>query len=257
MIAVAACGGKPVAAPQACTKLEPIAKLMEAQLADEAHSPYHAFEKTEDLGLRPRNLVLVDGPLGDPSQGDYIAISATTAKAASAAGKVATVMLPLSRGGWPVTAKSVVIAPTPDAAWQSIADALAYARDNHYEAVSIAYRTEHALKGKPVPPPVADKAAWLTAMGAELRAHCPAMAELVTVEPEARLRFAAQHVRACTCAVDADKLASILWISYRPVVTLARVGPVGSQPPIAPKEHATWADVTGANTIPLALPAPK
>ena len=165
-------------------------------------------------------------------------------------------MLPLSRGGWPVGAKAVVIAPTPDAAWQSVVDALAYARDNHYDAVSIAYRTEHALKGKPAPAPIADQKAWLIALSAELRTHCPAMQDFATQDPDARLRFASQHVRACSCAVDADKLSSILWNGAKPLVTLARVGPVGSAPLPAAKPGATWADVTGGSTIPLALPSP-
>jgi len=170
---------------------------------------------------------------------------------------VTTVMLPLARGGWPVTAKSVVIAPTPDAAWSSVVDALAYARDNHYEAVSIAYRTDNALKGKQAPPPVADKAAWLVALGASLRKHCPDMKDYVTLEPDARLRFAAQHIRQCSCEADADQLASMLWVDAKPVVTLARVGPIGSASMPEPKAGATWGDVTGARTIPLALPAPK
>ena len=54
LVAVACGGGKPPAPPQACTKIDPIAQLIEAQVVDEAHSPLHAFEKTGDLMLRPQ-----------------------------------------------------------------------------------------------------------------------------------------------------------------------------------------------------------
>jgi hypothetical protein len=261
LLVLAACGrnAPPAAPPQPCTKLEPLAALVDAQATDEAHSPRHAFERTGDLMLLARKLVVAAGPLGDPSTGDYLAIGKANAKLAAPDGKIQELAL-TAVGGWKPSARTLVIAPQPEAPWAAIAAALAYARDQHYEAVSIAYRTDHALAGKQAPPPPADRTAWIRSLETETRAHCPALHDaimplLAAEKPDGVLRATAAHLRACSCDANVELLGSILWAFAFEPITLARVLPAG-QVKLAPKAGATWAEVTGSTTIPVSFPAP-
>jgi hypothetical protein len=208
--------------------------------------------------------VRASGPLGDPSAADYVAIGKTAAKATSPDGKAVGLALDHVTG-WPVTSPALVLAPQPDAPWRAILQALAYARDQHYATVSIAYLAGlPALAAAKKPALLAtrerfDAAAWTAAVDAELQAHCPAMhdafAQAIQRDPGEVLRPAAEHVRACSCDVDLDKLASIVWVVAKPGITLAPVGAAGSAPMPEAKPDATWADISGATHPALALPA--
>jgi hypothetical protein len=208
--------------------------------------------------LLPRKLVVAAGPLGDPSTGDYLAIGKANAKLAGPDGKIQELNLTAVQN-WKPAGKTLVIAPQPEAPWAAIAMALAYARDQHYEAVSIAYRTDHALAGKQMPaPPPADHTAWIRALDIDTTAHCPALHDAVLPllsadKPDGVLHTTAAHLRACSCEANVDLLGSLLTAYAFPPVTLARVLPAG-QVKLAPKPGATWAEVTGTTTIQVSFP---